>query len=956
MEIRKDQITLGSIARDVSPVAAAEGSCYDIQNLRPKDGAWRPIREKHIKHKYTLPAAYSHVIKVYGHDSLPGDEYIMHVKKDTSGKYYVLHVRIVSSAATVLGVLKTMDPPSTGEQLYDIAWMDNILVVSTSLKTTFHVYRDGAYVINNSLSSLPGIELIAKEGDKYTSSGVFGGNISMTKKDSLGAAITEYLQVKNKAEEEGYYASGVFYIAAYRMKDGTYIKHGNPVYVSTPYSYTQSIMSNLNDKLKLLWRWYFPNPYPDGPAVSEVRFDNIRFAKQLVRVGLEASLPEGWDSVIDSICVFATSPRDLYEIPDSFGAYKHVSSSLHGGIRGGYYDIVYSPPLVNIGAEFGDMLFYKIKEYSVSGGFSPVEEEVSFKNIVTNEVLPPDDMSHHGMSPRRMITYNGRLHMANIRQDLYEGHRLFISGMDDEYAKYVTGMNDASVGVVNDPLYNIVVNVDTVGSKGLVAKNISAPTQSILSPGPGGTTVFSVLPPILTYPHPNATSIDLYLGSSPYIRIFRKELTRHRFYSFSYAKNEFKGISLKPMTIGVDPGVFSGSPEHFPQLDNLPEQVRKIYDPNRLQVSKPLNPFAYPSINSYQIGEDDANAINDIGVQASPVSEGQFGQYPVILFSAKGITILEQGSGDVLYQSQRWLSSVVANRGVLGVDGGIIFTTKDGLYIIQGRQVRELSRKLISNQTYSVKTEMEMPAPIDDTPDLLTDALQDTHFLWDSLHNEIVIGNKNTAYHIRYSPAHDSFYRASVGYESGFLKGGVFHAVYSDATFQYIADMSSDKSSQQSVEVYFATNPVTHKSMTLKKLYQAQLQCYAIIPGITGRGMFRIYGSNYKSIPIGESDIKTEYDRIQEYISNVGSLPGAFMTDTGLYTTDEGGLGTDTVYIFAMTPGEDIRPMHDVNVVTGRSPQSVIYFVYKYSGVVHPNSAINSIITAISDRFSRRMR
>jgi hypothetical protein len=922
MEIRKDQVALTTISRNVSPVAAEDGSCYDIQNLRPKDGAWRPILEKKVLHQYTIPANYSDVISVYGHDILPANEYVMYLRR-TSGTYTVAHVLIQDGAAIVKKVLKDM---VSGEEMWDLAWMDNIVVVTTEMEVTYHIYKSGEYLLNQPMSKIPDINIIGRQGELMTEDPGFTES-----HEQLSGAVTQYLQHKNVAEEKDYYAASTYLIAAYKMKDGTYIRMTNPVFIAVPAEYMYLV----------------PNPASTNQmrVVStggKYKIMYYNFAKIKAVVALTQAIPQNtWDEVIDSVCVFATKQTDVFDTPAEIEKYNRAFVTY--GERS-------FPPRNDMHKNFENGLFYKVGEIALKDMTGRKEVEISFKNIESKEVLPGDDQSYHELKGKKTFLYNGRLHLADISTSLYRGHRMFLSNMDAKYVEFIRpGADSYSVGTSSVNKYTIVCHIETSSGSSIVKRDISAPIQTAISTIAGASSVEHILSPVFTYPHPDAKLIEVYWGEGPHKRIIWRELKRHMFYSFSYFIQT--GISGP-----YHNGVLTNATYNLLPDTTIPQPSQGLVDPNRLQVSKALNPMVYPPVYSYQIGEDDGNRIIDIAVQSAPVSEGQFGEFPVVIFGQKGITILNQGSGDVLYASMRWISGVIANKGVLGVDGGIIFTTKDGLYIIQGRQVRELSRSLISNEVYSVALDMQMYAPLPDDNDLLG-VLQNVHFMWDPQHNEIVISNPTKSYHIRYSPERNSFYRASVGFHSSFLKNGTFYAVRALAPFNYIYDMASDRTTQTHVEIYFATNPITHKSLGFKKLYQSQLQCYIIIPGIIGRGMFRVYGTNYRSIPLqGTDDIKTEYDRIQEYISNLGDIPDAFTTDTGMYTTDEGVLRTDTVYIFAIDPGDSIRPVHDVNVVTGRAPQSVVYMVYQYSGLVHPNSAINSIITAVTDRMTRRMR
>jgi len=139
------------------------------------------------------------------------------------------------------------------------------------------------------------------------------------------------------------------------------------------------------------------------------------------------------------------------------------------------------------------------------------------------------------------------------------------------------------------------------------------------------------------------------------------------------------------LALPTDPTTGNLMPTDNPADDSI------IYDTNRMQVSEIFNPFVWPAINSYRFGQIHNVLIAISGVQQA-MSDSAFGQYPLYIFSQQGIFTIQQGT-DVLYQSIQPLNNeVLLNRNCLiSISGAIVFGAKEGLRVISGSQVEELS-------------------------------------------------------------------------------------------------------------------------------------------------------------------------------------------------------------------------------------------------------------------------
>ena len=114
------------------------------------------------------------------------------------------------------------------------------------------------------------------------------------------------------------------------------------------------------------------------------------------------------------------------------------------------------------------------------------------------------------------------------------------------------------------------------------------------------------------------------------------------------------------------------------------------YDNNRVQATELNNPFSFPAINSYRIGNGE---VLGMSTNAVALSQGQYGQFPIYAFTSEGIWTMNIGTGETLINTIRAVSREVCVNGnsVIGIGGATIFATAKGLFIISGTTVNEIS-------------------------------------------------------------------------------------------------------------------------------------------------------------------------------------------------------------------------------------------------------------------------
>jgi len=135
---------------------------------------------------------------------------------------------------------------------------------------------------------------------------------------------------------------------------------------------------------------------------------------------------------------------------------------------------------------------------------------------------------------------------------------------------------------------------------------------------------------------------------------------------------------------------------------DIKTEDKVIVDNNRVQISEVNNSFFFPAKNSQQVS---TGIIRAFGTNTEDVSSGQYGQYPIYVFTSKGLWAFEIGTGDVYIKNVLPVNGEVIkdNYSKLNLSFGVAYITSEGLKIISGKDVIEISEPVegIQDQTFS---------------------------------------------------------------------------------------------------------------------------------------------------------------------------------------------------------------------------------------------------------------
>lgn len=716
-----------------------------------------------------------------------------------------------------------------GETFQSFTQLNNILIVITDINRYFLIwdYDDEEYT---ELEDIP-VPLMYFEG--------------VVLEDDLRTPVLELdpgtgWDSDDNITQEGYYdtlmnhmnsilankldnnlINGYFLIrTAYKLYDGSYIKHSQP-YITL-----------VGDGITKIFR------YPDGGdyfyVVDYIEVGKIQYC---YKFSLEQkNILEKYRNMIKSLDVFITKATDYYNwserlwgldgsVGDNWGAEGPVT--YNGNTQASKYTPPTNPYLDDIIKEINYYLIDSIDIEELINEYAPTSlidlNLNDFKNLFSKETLPVDNFSHHAIWGNKHYNYNSRLHFGNITTRLFSGFNPF-------YWDY---------SVSNNSSYNYAIKVWIRTDQGdkIVTETFDTPIIDTIL----------YLNSILAYPDSRAYKIRILQEDtgSYYHDNFEYDLTPHPFLNFSYC---IVYNLENPYATTVDQAGWTQTSE-----EDMTES-KLLLDTNRVQVSKLDNALVYEAANSYQIGNDDETIIG-FGSAVEPLSDGQFGQFPLYVFTTAGIFVLELGSGDILYSNVVELNGEVCNNAlsITDIGGGVVYSTEKGLNILIGKSITEISsllkgtpsQYLVDNDSYQdYLNDANFVQLLSDvsTVDFLT-YLLNAVIGFDYKNKEIIVSNDTYTFSYVYNIETKTWHKIKEVYEQ-FVKVIPDTYGYKDGVIYNLKDEEDEYN-----EVMIQTRPIKFESgqsgennLSRKSIERLFLRGYFNVKDLTYSGLY-IFGS-----------------------------------------------------------------------------------------------------------------
>lgn len=375
-----------------------------------------------------------------------------------------------------------------------------------------------------------------------------------------------------------------------------------------------------------------------------------------------------WNDIIKSVDIFISTPilkADQSEKVVSFnvteacyglgkGLFESIATrTLNGKLRG-YGVITVNIPSLSDSA-YADKIkntsaLYKVASLQVDELSTAYQAEVpvdksAVYNISTQEQMKDDYKTHNSLFAKGTYAYNHRLNLYGMSEKLFSGFS------PSEIFPYPSNFYNGSSVTISQ----IVVQLKTTeGFKYVECSGSNIKTE-----------LYTLINMPKFYPDSRAEKMIIFTDGGDIYEFVLKEC------------NELNGA--------MHMGDFSYSPSKY-RISSFSYSVDDVVDmSNKIYTSESDNPFYFPlnGINTVGIG-----IIQGIASTTRALSQGQFGQYPLMVFSTDGIWALDVSSTGT-YSSIRPISREVCSNpaSITQLDQSVAFVTNRSLSRIVESQI-----------------------------------------------------------------------------------------------------------------------------------------------------------------------------------------------------------------------------------------------------------------------------
>ena len=598
---------------------------------------------------------------------------------------------------------------------------------------------------------------------------------------------------------------------ALRLYDGSLVHHSSPVLMVDENQCAPIIHDRI--KYEQLMSAYFHTVF-------------IYHTSANLMMNIENAIPSEWRDIVTGVEIYASAPFQKFpddetplnwttEIPyvngswdDGFGGcgygrtadnapYQERSlKSLFSGFvlpeettipeRGDWdynYQVVYADKKVDI-ADNG--LFYKIFEYdsAYTDDSSKFQQwnEVDVGNITdltTHKVMTDDYRSHDIIMPTKAYAYNQRLNLYGISALEKLPFKAYT------YQPYLTS---------NDTGQRFQLCIKVIDDNG-EEKWLGTEPQS---------TMNGVVDKIMYIFVPFTNVVDarfIYGSGTAYLYYRSLPMRKHATLNGSVWFNDFEKATAKIDT-STPPFADTSLLRHFP---------------NKVYTSEVGNPFYFPLGGINTIG---TSRITALAANVRAISLGQFGEYPLYVFTESGIWMLEVDDKG-LYKAKQPMSLDVIEPGsqVTSVNDSVAYVIKRGLMLVSGSETRCISEAL--------------DGIAEPTPDITEIGGKTDEFNWNEYKKNAVCAydNVNQRLHV-YNPtyAFDWLHNEAPYHYVYSLKTGLWSTMEDDEpllstidgryvnTASGLLDMTTEDSGQEENWQTILTRPVNFETDAYKRM------------------------------------------------------------------------------------------------------------------------------------------
>lgn len=603
-------------------------------------------------------------------------------------------------------------------------WKDGVYIpVSITLRPRFNVYK-------------------SDENFEY---GEYN-TLSVTNEALITSLRGMYYNQLNGKSDDGYFSGGLFIRAAFKLFDGSYVMHTIPQFVA---------VNNFNITIEQ----YNKN----APADFRIGFTSAKL-NTLIPTELYSSLPANITDIISDVVIFSTKAETIIKwdetLDDEILHYMLLYSDSGLPFP---YSFTLNSIISTVNPDFKELhdsaSWYKIAEYPLSKILEgDVNEEIDltdfYQDYATREVLQVDNFSHHELAANVTYNYNSRLVIADTSLKFGDYKYFPLQPILD--GTEFPNIMPAGYTADGTRYFRMLVTIETDSA---TIKKLGQQFELLtyIKPAVVNDRFVPLAVGELGYPDARATMIEILYSENQadWFKVGSYNLKKSKYDNFAYyildnfstaATAHVAGTGNYPVVIHTLTAPVAVQLASYPETTYL--------DRNRVQISELNNPFFFPAENSYQVG---TGTITGIAANTEPISTGQFGEYPLQVFTTKGIWAMLQGQGSILYSNIVPVSGEVANpSSIVAISQGVVYSTSKGLFLLQGQQTTELTTLATGLPNADFQANVNYQYYISNNKLVqLSDSLTNVDILeyltganigYDHVNKELVVSNPNYSY------------------------------------------------------------------------------------------------------------------------------------------------------------------------------------------------------------------
>lgn len=502
-------------------------------------------------------------------------------------------------------------------------------------------------------------------------------------------------RTNNLIARKGRFYANFFVRYCYRMFDGSMIMHSSPVFipVQIPDSYmvlsANAFSFNATDGVINTYDEFTFQREDGKNNTSRVHITKVAFIYYPRNVDLRYTILdakrnelEKWKDVIKSVDIFITPPisnvdtsekisslrtgRRNYMLGKGLLSLTYESGSNKIGDTSVYFPSLsqdaYRNKLKNTSA------FYKVCSLKISDLTNyttkklPVDKNAVYQ-VSLQEQMKDDYKTHNSLFAKGSYVYNHRLNLYGMKEKLFQGFSGYVMLPGLYILKYDDSTDNQKYRY---KIQKIVVSLNTTsGTKYVESSDKFFSRQDI--------DVFMISNLVKFYPDSRADKMAIFCKDSSdndVIFVFPLEQCA-----------ELNGA--------MHMGDFTDNFEQY-KVESFDYTVDDVVElSNKIYTSESDNAFYFPlnGINTVGIG-----TIQGIASTTRALSQGQFGQYPLMAFSTDGIWAMEVSSKGT-YSSIHPISREVCSnpKSITQLDQSVLFATNRSISRIAESQVVSMS-------------------------------------------------------------------------------------------------------------------------------------------------------------------------------------------------------------------------------------------------------------------------